>query len=114
MGEIEYIDRVVKCLRDSDRYIETIFLNGGCYRFHHFLKSMYPEAEPYMDINKGHVVTKLFGKFFDITGVLSERREWIPMTDEDREIAKEWSFSKNNFLVADECEFCGEPIPFLI
>lgn len=46
--------------------MEDIFLNGSCCNFHFVLKAVYPDAEAYF--NHNHVITKIGGLFYDITG----------------------------------------------
>lgn len=47
-----------------------IFTRGGCYRFHQILKDRFPEAVAY-EI-RGHCVSKVAGRYWDITGALPE------------------------------------------
>lgn len=57
-------------------YAEYIYTNGGCYRFHKILKAVFPTAIPcyfgHEDIIIEHVVTKLDGKYYDITGEIKD------------------------------------------
>ncbi len=54
------------------RFRETIpnsipkYMNGGCYLFYKVIKERFPSAVAYY--NSDHVVTKVDGKFFDVTG----------------------------------------------
>lgn len=43
-------------------------LHGDCYRFHLFLKKMFPDAVPYMNRERDHVVTRIGDGFYDATG----------------------------------------------
>lgn len=43
-------------------------LHGDCYRFHLFLKEMFPDAVPYMNRERDHVVTRIGDGFYDATG----------------------------------------------
>lgn len=111
--EINKLEDIISALRDSDLYIKHIFTQGGCYKFFLFIKTIYPDAEPYIDTNnKDHVVVKLFGRMFDIRGILRKELEsfYSKMSDEDIKIAESWSFSKNQALQLRECPHCGEPI----
>ena len=77
-----------------------------------FLQTIYPEAEPYIHQDKDHVVTKLFGRLFDIRGIIETKFEslYSPMDSDDVKMANSWSFSRNQVLQLCECPQCGEPI----
>ena len=98
-------EALIKALRDTDGYIEKIYLNGGCYQFYKFLKAVYPKAEPYITQDKQHVVSKIGSRFYDITGKTDGA--FSPMTDKDIEMCEGWSFSRRNWLYR-ECPNCGE------
>lgn len=100
--------KTINELRKTDSYIEAIFLKGGCYRFHLFLKAIYPDSKPYMNYEKDHVVTQYKGKIYDIRGQRNDM--YFPMTKEDISMAEKWSFKKNNALVVNEYPACEEPI----
>ena len=106
------IEKIIEALRGGDRYIESIFTQGGCYKFHLFLKSIYHDADPYISIDRQHVVTAVHDEFYDINGMVSadEYDNYYPMTDNDISEAKEWSFSRSHILSLGECEHCEEPI----
>jgi len=57
-------------------YAEFIFTNGGCYRLYKILKTAFPEAIPcyfgYEDTLIEHVVTKIKGRYYDITGEIED------------------------------------------
>ena len=97
----------IKALSATDDYITTIFLNGGCYQLHLFLKTIYPECEPRITKDKSHVVTFYKGKYYDIrgeyTGVV------YIMTNKEILMAEKWSFAKNMALQIKQCRVCGEP-----
>lgn len=96
---------LIKALRETDGYIEKIFLNGGCYQFYRFLKTVYPKAEPYLSQDKQHIVTKIGSSFYDITGRVNG--EFRPLSADDIKLCEKWSFSKRNWLYR-ECPNCGE------
>jgi hypothetical protein len=107
---LEFID----VLRNSDRYIETIYMNGGCYQFHLVLKALYPEAIPKM-VNMGgnckgcdHVITQIGEKYYDIGGEFPILN--YELYDIDDKVTR-WSFWKNNGFCA-ECPKCEEPVFF--
>jgi hypothetical protein len=117
-------------LRSTDRYIETIFTNGGCWKFYEFLKSVYPEAEPYKvvwsdsELNAdqlqyildselyNHIITKIGNHFYDITGEVNPKSYYAcaPATGKsDIKKFSNWSFCDNHFL-SKACPYCGEDI----
>lgn len=101
--------RLIKALRESDKYIEQIYTHGGCYQFFLFIRSIYPNPVlPYMNRDKTHVVTKIGTNYVDITGLING--VFYRMTPEDVALAEKWSFSKHRMLVLKECDSCGEPI----
>lgn len=65
-------------IRNSHSKMEEIFLNGSCLNFHMILRSVYPESEPYFNIN--HIITKIDDKFYDITGIVNPEG-YIPYND---------------------------------
>jgi len=95
-------------LLNSDKYIEAIYLNGNCYKLYLLLKKLYPESELYITKEKNHIVTKINGRYYDITGdvkgVFSKVKENLLPTIEG------WSFYNNNVLAICECPYCEEPI----
>ena len=96
-------------LRNTDKYIEMIYLNGGCYKLHILLKTIYNGCEAFINKNKDHVITKYNGKYYDITGEVSGNL-YDPITESDIKIVKEWSFHKTRVIQIKECPFCEEPI----
>ena len=99
--------RFLSALRQTDRYIEIIYLNGACYQLHLLLKK-YADCEPLINSEKNHVVTKFQGKLFDITGEV--KGEYQSMTENDIEIARGWSFYRTKMIQIGECQVCEEPI----
>ena len=104
------IENVIKTLRGSDRYIETIFTQGGCYQFHLFLKSLYPYAIPYLTEDNEHVATLIHDDFYDITGNVSNEQGYTRMRENEKREAMTWSFSRTQMLSVGECAQCEEPI----
>lgn len=104
--------KLITALRKSDGYIEKIFLNGSCYRFHVFLKTQFPKSEPYIMFDKSHIVTKIGTRLYDIRGLVkkSEEKFYISLRKENLSEVKKWSFAKNNRLKITDCPACGEPI----
>ncbi len=59
--------RIIGILNTSSPAMRTIYTNGACYRLYELLHVIFPEAEPYLD-STSHVVTKINGRYYDITG----------------------------------------------
>ena len=55
---------VINALKRSDSYIESIYMNGGCYQFYLFLKVIFPQAVPFINKAKDHVVSEIDGELF--------------------------------------------------
>ena len=99
----------IERIRQSDEYIEHIFTQGSCYQFYVLLSKLFSGCEPYISPNKMHVITKYSGKYYDIHGIVLGNW-YTPMTPEEIEVAKGWSFRKNNLIQLSECPYCEEPI----
>lgn len=99
----------INTLRKTDKFIEDIYLFGGCYQFHLLLKALYPSCVPFISPHKDHVITKYKGKYYDITGEACGDGYSVITLDEISE-ASQWSFAKSNMLQVGECPHCGEPI----
>jgi len=107
---------VIKALRQSDEYIPLIYMNGGCWKFYEFLKSVFPEAKPFKVATSSggdfdHIITKIGAGFFDITGEVRKEnyKECKPVEENEKHIYEEWSFSKNN-AIFKRCPHCGEEV----
>ena len=99
---------LIDSIRETDRYIADIYLNGGCYQFHLMLKKFAPECEARITKERNHIVTYFKRKYFDITGIVEGQFE--PLNHYEIEMASKWSFAKNMALQICECPVCGEPI----
>jgi hypothetical protein len=104
--------KLINALRETDLYIHDIFMMGSCYRFHLFLKELYPDSKPFMHADRDHVVSKIGDKLYDITGEIQAEFEFLyePLNDEDLELVESWSFDKKMMLQVGECPSCEEPI----
>ena len=102
------IEKTIRALRDSDPYIKTIFTQGGCYKFHLFLKAIYPKAIPVINAKKDHVGSLIHGDLYDINGRVNW--DYMTMRPSDYEECKTWSFSRSQMLLLCECPNCDEPI----
>jgi len=69
--------KVISEIRDSHSEMVNIFSYGSCMNFFCILKTIYPEAKCYYDIN--HVITKIDNNYYDITGLV-EKKSHIPFT----------------------------------
>ncbi len=104
MRPIEFID----ALRKTDRYIEAIFMQGGCYQFHLLMKKMYPSAKAYISSKDDHIVSEIGGVFYDITGIAKpDTYRKLPFSLLSK--VRAWSFHRNNLIALTECDSCGEP-----
>lgn len=103
------VELIISALRNSDRYIESIYLQGGCYQFYIFLKSIFPQATPLINTEKGHVITEIDGYTYDIIGLV-DSDGFIPMTPSHIKEAKSWSFYRSHVLSIGACQYCEEPI----
>lgn len=107
---------LIDSLRQSDIYIEHLFLNGSCYQFCLFLKKIFPATLIYIKDSKDHVASNINGILYDIRGVLPES-EWClydPINEFEEIEAEKWSFNKQNCLQLNECPACEEPLIFNI
>jgi hypothetical protein len=66
----------IRTIRESFDGAEVIYKFGSCYHFYLILKTVNPDAKAYSDDN--HVITRIFGRFYDITGEV-ERGNHIPV-----------------------------------
>lgn len=102
------VQSIIQAIRSSDPFIETIYLNGGCYRFYLILKEIYPEAKLYINEDENHVSAYIRGAIYDITGLCNEHM--VPATQEQEKKCQAWGFS-NKYQLATECPYCQEAIP---
>lgn len=79
MAKID-IDKFISTIRDSFVGSQHVYTNGSCYHFYMILKEVFPNAEAWYD--NDHIVTKIDGKFYDITGEI--RHDPIYMTKYER------------------------------
>ena len=99
--------KIITALRESDKYIEVIYMNGGCYQFHLFLKSIFTYAQPY--IKESHVITRIGGWYFDIKGYVPNYDHYRRLEESDMALVESWSFAEHNTLKLTECSNCEEP-----
>ena len=101
---------LVNSLRKTDKYIQSIFTQGGCYQFHLFIIKLYPNAKPLIHKNKDHIITEIESEFLDINGIVSDIENYNELSENDFEAVEKWSFSRNKMIQISECSFCEEPI----
>jgi hypothetical protein len=103
------IEGLIFSLRATDRYVETIFSEGGCYKFHLFLAALFPGAKALINKDRDHVVTLLNDSCYDITGKV-ERVGYHELSADDLSLVERWSFSRTRLLSLGECPNCEEPL----
>lgn len=102
------IEKFIALLHRSSRYIESIFMEGGCYQFSRILINLFG-GKTVMHSSGGHVGTLIDGVVYDITGAV-DKNDFKEMTEEDLKRAVGWDFDKNMFLAVKECPHCDEVI----
>jgi hypothetical protein len=60
------VEKFIAAIRDSFIGSQQVYTEGSCYHFYLILKQVFPNAEPYYDLD--HVLTKIEDKYYDITG----------------------------------------------
>lgn len=68
----------IATIRSAHSYMSEIFLYGSCLNFFCILKSIYPEAEAYFNVD--HVITRIDSRCYDITGAVNAKG-YKPITD---------------------------------
>lgn len=91
---------IIKPLMESSIMLERIFTRGDCYKFHLFLKAIYPLAVPLLNKRITHVITKIGDTCYDITGETSGI-DYLPMSEKEVELANTWGFDIENGYLAD-------------
>lgn len=99
---------IINNLRDADYYMQIIFMQGACYKFHLFLKSLFPNSIPLINAEKDHIVTLINDSMYDITGEV--QGAYQPLSDDDLKLVDGWTFAGNKLISLGECSCCEEPI----
>lgn len=88
--------KAISMFKNADKRAEHIFTHGGCYRFHLLLRSIFPEAVPYMNSSRDHVVSKIGDRFYDIRGRVPSKHEddYHIMDDIEIRVASKWGHNK--------------------
>lgn len=76
MTKRQKIVNLITEIRNSHSRTVEIYTGGSCLNFHLILRSVFQEAKPYY--NSNHIVTEIDGTFYDITGVVHNRGEYLP------------------------------------
>jgi hypothetical protein len=105
---IELID----ALRNSDFYIECIFMQGSCYKFHVFLKTIWPQAIACINPEQDHIITLIDGEFYDITGIVENYETYRKLDKYDLKKVEKWDFAGNMLLKINECPYCEEELTY--
>ena len=106
------ISTFIEELRNTDLYIQHIYSQGGCYKFHVLLSKMYKNCTPYISQHKNHIITRYKNKYYDIYGEVDNLDGYTLLTIEEKLMVERWSFHKNNLLQLTECLYCNEPITY--
>jgi len=69
MNQHRKILNQISAIRSSHSQMTNIFLYGSCLNLFCILRSIYPEAQPWYNVD--HVITEIGGRFYDITGSVS-------------------------------------------
>jgi hypothetical protein len=99
---------LIDLLRESDPYIETIYMKGSCYQLHLILKKLWPDALPVTNAECDHVGSMIDGAVYDIRGLVNW--SYRSMTEDELAMAEQWSFAENAMLQVGECPICDEPL----
>lgn len=99
---------LINSLRETDQYLTSIYTQGGCYRFHLFLKKLWPDATPVKNKDFDHVGSVIDGVCYDING----EADWpfYPMNSKELSQAEKWTFSGESMLLLGFCPNCDEPL----
>ncbi len=75
-----HVLQTIRLIRDSHSEMGNIFTGGSCMNFYFILRHHYPQASLYYSILHGHVITKIDGQFYDITGqVTKDLKDFEPL-----------------------------------
>jgi hypothetical protein len=101
---------LITALRATDDYIKEIYTWGSCYRFHLFLKTIWPKGKAVINEKQNHIATEIEGRMYDITGDVTDKCNWYYLTRPQVRKAKKWSFARNNWLRLGSCPNCEEDL----
>ena len=78
----ENVAHFIRLIRGiSPQWLRYACTHGGCHRFFLNLKDRFPNAVPYGVFTKsdGHVVARIYGKYWDIWGVHDPATDGVPV-----------------------------------
>lgn len=105
---VDILLNTIELIRDSDKHIKTIYLNGGCYKFYLVLETIVDhDCMPMINEERNHIVLKYKNRFFDITGEVFG--EFNMLSEKDETLVESWNFSNSRVLTTD-CSVCHNPI----
>jgi|SRR6185436_19440455 len=98
MNPQESVENFIRLIRGSAPcMMRHAFTEGGCYRFYLILKNRFPNAEAYNDMQY-HVITKIAGKYWDISGMVPSDRMTRRFTKKDHEVFSTCHFDEVHFM----------------
>lgn len=100
----------IAILRASDPvFMLDLFKNGGCWHLFTILRAVWPEAEPWLAWEQGHVYTKIGPAWYDIEGKHIAVDDGIAFTRMDLQKARKaarWLRTRLDKHVGRLCD-CG-------
>ena len=78
------VKSLISAIRDSFIGADVVYRWGSCYQLYKILKTVFPEAQPYMRINPSHIATQIGNELYDIEGPISEsdwqsKEDYVPI-----------------------------------
>jgi hypothetical protein len=73
---------------------------------------MFNKCTPYISKDEDHVISRINGRYYDITGEVTDMDGYTFLGKRRIPIVEKWSFRKNNLLLLDECPNCEEPLTY--
>ena len=64
----QQILKIIRAIRLSFLEAGIVYTQGACYGFYTILKAIYPNAMAYMTEKKGHIVSRIENRYYDIQG----------------------------------------------
>lgn len=74
----QQILNLISEIRNSHSKMEKIFLYGSCINLFMILRVVYPTAVAYYNID--HIITKIGDFYYDITGIVTDTKGYIPFS----------------------------------
>ena len=84
--------KLITAIRESFDDSVKVYTQGGCFRFYLILKSVFPDAAAYYDMD--HIITKIGDKYYDINGEYTDLKNYLPLTDYPNSLkqAHKWKY----------------------